>query len=63
MLICTNTGRVLSPGQSLRLLTPNGFTDGVLDGMTLAGSVRVRTGANVHEVPFDDVEAVWRLGA
>jgi hypothetical protein len=62
MLICTKTGRVLSPGESLRVLTPLGFTEGVLDGVSLTGAIRVRGGAGMHEVAFDDVEAVWRLG-
>jgi hypothetical protein len=61
MLICTRTGRVLSPGQTLRVLTPGGFTQGVLDTVTVAGAIRVQAGAGVHEVPVDEVEAVWRL--
>ena len=61
MLICTNTGRVLGRGDSLRLLTPNGFTEGVLDTITLAGRIRVRGAADVHEIAFEDVEAVWRI--
>ena len=61
MLICTRTGRVLSPGQSLRVLTPGGFTEGVLDTITVAGAIRVHADARVHEVPVDEVEAVWRL--
>ena len=61
MLICSLTGRVLSPGESLRVLTAGGFTEGVLDAVTLGGTIRVRAGARFHEVPFDDVEAVWRL--
>jgi hypothetical protein len=59
MLICTKTGRVLSPGESLRVLTPLGFTEAVLDGLT--GAVRVRGGDGIHEVAFDDIEAVRRL--
>ena len=61
MLICSRTGRVLRPGHAMRVLTPGGFTQGVYDGSSLAGGIRVRAGANVHEVAFDDVEAVWRL--
>jgi hypothetical protein len=61
MLICSRTGRVLRPGQSLRVLSPVGFTEGVYDGSSLTGGVRVRAGARVHEVAFDDIEAVWRL--
>ena len=63
MLICTKTGRVLSRGDSLRVLTPGGFTEGVLDTVTVAGAIRVRSLAEVHEIAFDDVEAIWRLGA
>ena len=63
MLICTRTGRVLSRGDSLRVLTPLGFTEGVLDTVTLTGAIRVRADARVHEVALDDVEAVWRLGS
>jgi hypothetical protein len=62
MLICTKTGRVLSPGESLRVLTPLGFTEGILVGVSLAGAIRVRADTGMHEVEFDDVEAVWRLG-
>jgi hypothetical protein len=61
MLICTSTGRVLARGESVRLLTPHGFTEGVLDTLTLTGAIRVRAGARVHDVPVDDLEAVWRL--
>jgi hypothetical protein len=61
VLICTRTGRVLSPGESLRVLTAHGFTEGVLDSVTLTGAIRVRAAAGVHDVPLDDVEAVWRL--
>lgn len=61
MLICTKTGRVLSRGESLRVLTPLGFTEGVLDTVTLAGAIRVRAETRVHEIALDDVEAVWRL--
>jgi hypothetical protein len=61
MLICSRTGRVLSPGESLRVLTPGGFTEGVLDAVTLGGAIRVRAGTQLHEVAFDDVEAVWRI--
>ena len=60
MLICSRTGRVLSPGESLRVLTPGGITEGVLDAVTL-GAIRVRAGTHLHEVAFDDVEAVWRI--
>jgi hypothetical protein len=45
----------------MRVLTPRRFTEGVYDGSSLAGGIRVRAGAHVHEVGFDDVEAVWRL--
>ena len=62
MLICTNTGRVLSPGESLRVLTHGGFTEGVYDAATVGGAIRVRGGARVHEVAIDDIQAVWRLG-
>jgi hypothetical protein len=60
MLICSRTGRLLRPGQAMRVLTPGGFTEGVYDGSGLGG-IRVRAGEHVHEVAFDDVEAVWRL--
>ena len=63
VLICTRTGRVLSRGDSLRVLTPLGFTEGVLETVTLTGAIRVRADARVHEVALDDVEAVWRLGS
>jgi hypothetical protein len=62
MLICTTTGRALSPGESLRVLTPGGFTEGVYDAVTLRGAIRVRAGARVHEVAIEQVQAVWRLG-
>jgi hypothetical protein len=45
----------------MRVLSPSGFTEGVYDGSSLTGGVRVRAGARVHEVAFDDIEAVWRL--
>jgi hypothetical protein len=61
MLICTRTGRLVRPGQSMRLLTPAGFTEGVYDGSTLSGGIRVRAAGHVHEVAPDDVEAIWRL--
>jgi hypothetical protein len=61
VLICTRTGRVLSPGQTIRVLTPGGFTEGVLDTVTLAGAIRVQAGSRVHDVPVDDVEALWRV--
>jgi hypothetical protein len=61
VLICSRTGRVLSPGESLRVLTPLGFTEGVLDTVTLTGAIRVHADARVHEVALEDVEAVWRL--
>jgi len=60
MLICSRTGRVLRPGESVRVLTPAGFSEGVYDGASVGG-IRVRAGARVHQVAFDDVEAVWRL--
>ena len=60
MLICSRTGRVLRPGEPMRVLTPAGFSEGVYDGAGLGG-IRVRAGARVHQVAFDDVEAVWRL--
>ena len=60
MLICSRTGRVLRPGESMRVLTPAGFSEGVYDGASVDG-IRVRAGARVHAVAFDDVEAVWRL--
>jgi hypothetical protein len=44
----------------MRVLTPAGFSEGVYDGASLGG-IRVRAGARVHQVAFDDVEAVWRL--
>jgi hypothetical protein len=62
MLICSRTGRVLSAGRRLRVLTPGGFTEGVLDTVTLDGRIRVESAEHVHEVPFEDVEAVRRLG-
>jgi hypothetical protein len=61
VLTCTKTGRVLSRGDSLRVLTPLGFTEGVLDTVTLAGAIRVRGTTRTHDVPLDDVEAVRRL--
>ncbi len=61
MLICSRTGRVLRPGESMRVLTREGFTDGVYDGASLVGGLRLRAGAHVHDVAVDDVEAVWRL--
>jgi hypothetical protein len=61
MLICTRTGRVLTAGESVRLLTPHGFTEGVLETVTLTGAIRVRAGAREHDVPAGDLEAVWRL--
>lgn len=61
MLICSRTGRVVRPGHSLRVLTRAGFTEGVYDGASVAAGIRVRAGSHVHEVAFDDVEAVWRL--
>jgi hypothetical protein len=61
VLISARTGRVLSPGDRLRTLTPDGFTEGVLEGVTLTGRLRVRTGSDIHEVPVDDVEALWPL--
>lgn len=60
MLICSRTGRLLRPGESMRVLTSHGFTEGEYDGSSLAG-IRVRSGGRVHEVAVDDVEAVWRL--
>ena len=45
------------------MLTPLGFTEGVLETVTLTGAIRVRADARVHEVALDDVEAVWRLGS
>ena len=38
MLICSRTGRVLRPGESMRVLTGAGFTEGVYDGSSLAGT-------------------------
>ena len=61
MLICSRTGRVLRPGESMRVLTGAGFTEGVYDGTSLTGGVRVAAGARVHQVAVDDIEAVWRL--
>jgi hypothetical protein len=61
MLICSRTGRTLRPGESMRVLTPAGFTEGVYDGASVVGGLRLRSGARVHEVAFDEVEAVWRL--
>ena len=61
MLICSKTGRVLSPGQHLRVLTPMGFTEGILDTVTLRGDIHVRAGHRMHAVSIDHVEAVWRL--
>jgi hypothetical protein len=61
MLICSRTGRVLRPGQSMRVLTREGFTDGVYEGARLADGLRLRAGTHVHTVRLDEVEAVWRL--
>jgi hypothetical protein len=61
MLICTTTGRTLGPGDSLRVLTPDGFTEGVLDAVMLTGALRVRAGSAMHEIALDDVEVVWCL--
>ena len=61
MLICTTTGRVLSPGQRMRVLTSSGFTEGVLDGVTVAGDIRMRSAEAMNAVALNDVEAVWRL--
>jgi hypothetical protein len=61
MLICSRTGRVVKSGQRLRVLTPDGFTDGVLDTVTVAGDVRLRAGGHTHAVALDEVEAVWPL--
>ncbi len=61
VLICSRTGRVLGAGDRLRALTRSGFTEGVLETVTIRGNVRVRCGGDVHEVAFDDVEAVWPL--
>ena len=44
MLICSRTGRVLHPGECMRVLTPAGFSEGVYDGASLGG-IRVRAGA------------------
>jgi hypothetical protein len=41
------------------VLTPSGFTEGVLDTVTLTGSIRVCAAMRTHEVPLDDVEALW----
>jgi hypothetical protein len=62
MLICTLTGRVLSPGDRLRVLTPAGFTEGHLDGVALDGTLSVRAGVAEHRVALDEIAAVWRLG-
>jgi hypothetical protein len=61
MLICSRTGRVLGAGDRLRALTRSGFTEGVLETVTIRGNVRVRCGGDVHEVALDAVEAVWPL--
>jgi len=45
----------------MRVLTGAGFTEGVYDGTSLTGGVRVAAGARVHQVAVDDIEAVWRL--
>jgi hypothetical protein len=62
MLVCTLTGRVLSPGDRLRVFTPDGFTEGRLGGVALDGTVSVRAGAAEHRLALDDIAAVWRLG-
>jgi hypothetical protein len=36
-------------------------TGRVLETVTIRGNMRVRCGRDVHEVAFDDVEAVWPL--
>lgn len=61
MLICTTTGRVISAGDRMRVLTHAGFTEGELDGVSLEGRVSVRAGAHQHHVYLDEIEAVWRL--
>ena len=61
MLICSRTGRVLGAGDRLRALTRAGFTEGVLETVTIRGNMRVRCGGDVHEVALDDVEAFWPL--
>jgi len=61
VLICSRTGRVLGAGDHLRALTRSGFTEGVLETVTIRGNVRVRCGSDIHEVALDDVEAVWPL--
>ena len=48
-------------GQRLRVLTADGFTDGVVDTVTVAGDVRLRAGGHTHAVALDEVEAVWPL--
>ena len=61
MLICTTTGRVISAGDRMRVLTHLGFTEGELDGVSLDGRVSVRAGERHHHVYLDEIEAVWRL--
>ena len=61
MLICATTGRVVGRGQRLRVLTRDGFTEGILDSVAISGAVRVRTGTHIDEVRLDEIEAVWRL--
>ena len=58
MLICTTTGRVISAGDRMRVLTPVGFTEGELDGVTLDGRVSVRAGERHLHVYLDEIEAV-----
>ncbi len=61
MIICTRTGRLLSRGERLRVLTDDGFTEGVLDTVTLDGAVRVKADSGTVDVGIDHIEALWRL--
>ena len=60
MLICSRTGRVLRPGESMRVLTGAGFPEGVYDGTSLTGGVRVAAGARVHQVAVEPAETPTR---